>query len=139
MPPPARTACFSRTRKPGVVLRVQTIRALCGFAAATRRAVAVAIPDRRQAKLSATRSADRIPRAGPAMRATTSPFPMGVPSGFSTQRQGHRRRRADDRGFGAVDGPRSGGVTTMAQGKRIKKTYEGIDPVQAYEAAAAVK
>jgi len=30
-------------------------------------------------------------------------------------------------------------VTTMAQGKRIKKTYEGIDPVQAYEAAAAVK
>ena len=27
----------------------------------------------------------------------------------------------------------------MAQGKRIKKTYEGIDPVQAYEAAAAVK
>ena len=27
----------------------------------------------------------------------------------------------------------------MAQGKRIKKSYEGIDPVQAYEAAAAVK
>ncbi|MGH6980666.1 MAG: 50S ribosomal protein L1, partial [Stellaceae bacterium] len=27
----------------------------------------------------------------------------------------------------------------MAQGKRITKSYEGIDPVLAYEAAAAVK
>ena len=44
VPPPARTAYFSIARKPGVVLRVQTICALWRATAATKLAVAVAIP-----------------------------------------------------------------------------------------------
>jgi len=45
-PPPSRTASFSRMRSPGVVLRVQTILALCPSIASTRERVAVATPDR---------------------------------------------------------------------------------------------
>ena len=43
------------------------------------------------------------------------------------ERQGPRRRLPHDRGLGALDGPRSGGVGTMAKGKRIPQGYEGID------------
>ena len=64
-----------------MVLRVQTIRALpCGRAASTREAVAVAIPDIRQSRFSATRSAVRMPRAGPESRITASPGANRAPS-----------------------------------------------------------
>src|ERR1700722_9913467 len=67
-------------RRPGVVLRVQTILALVSRTTATTDAVAVAIPLRRHRKFSATRSAVKIPRAGPAMEAITSPGATAAPS-----------------------------------------------------------
>src|SRR5690349_5613144 len=79
-PPPSRTASFSRTRRPGVVLRVQTILALVPAIASASARVAVATPDIRLNKLSAVRSAASTPRARPAMRATTSPRNTRVPS-----------------------------------------------------------
>ena len=67
-PPPSRTASFSRTRRPGVVLRVQTILALWPAIASTSERVAVATPDSRQSRLSAVRSAASTARARPLMR-----------------------------------------------------------------------
>ena len=63
-PPPQRTAYFSSTRRPGVVLRVQTMRAFVPATASTSARVAVATPERWPTKFSATRSAVRMPRAG---------------------------------------------------------------------------
>ena len=64
-PPPTRTAYFSRARSPGVVLRVSATRAPVPATRATTRRVWVAMPQRRPSRFSATRSADRIARAGP--------------------------------------------------------------------------
>ena len=59
LPPPLFTAYFSNRRHPGVVLRVSRILARLGMplTAAANRAVAVATPESRCTKLSATRSA----------------------------------------------------------------------------------
>ena len=57
----------------GVVLRVQTMLRLRAGDAATMAAVADAMPLSRQRKFSATRSAVRMPRAGPETRAMVSP------------------------------------------------------------------
>src|ERR1700733_801440 len=75
-----RTAYFSIVRRPGVVLRVQTIFALVSRTTATTDAVAVAIPLMRHRKFNANRSAVKIPRAGPAMVAITSPGATAAPS-----------------------------------------------------------
>ena len=64
VPPPQRTAYFSKARRPGVVLRVSQMRALVCLTLSTKAAVAVAMPERWQRKLSATRSAERMARAG---------------------------------------------------------------------------
>ena len=64
---------FLERAQSGVVLRVQTMRALVCATAATSRAVAVAIPLRRLRKFSATRSAVSMPRAGPSIVATSRP------------------------------------------------------------------
>ena len=65
-PPPQRTAYFSSARSPGVVLRVQQKRVRVPAMRRTNSCVAVAMPDRWPRKLSATRSAARTARAGPA-------------------------------------------------------------------------
>jgi hypothetical protein len=75
-PPPQRTAYFWRARQPA---------ASCGCRApgpgalegVDPGAVAVATPERWQAKLSAVRSAVSSPRVGPATRITTSPGRRG--------------------------------------------------------------
>ena len=68
--PPARTAAFSRVRRPGVVLRVSQMRAEPPSAAASaKRRVSVATPERWQRKFSAVRSAVRIGASGPGDRA----------------------------------------------------------------------
>ena len=65
-PPPQRTAYFSSRRSPGVVLRVSASRTPVPASSATMAAVAVAIPERRMARLRAVRS--------PATRAAASPL-----------------------------------------------------------------
>ena len=80
-PPPQRTAYFCRARQPGSVLRVSRTRAPVPSSASTQAAVAVATPERWQAKLRAVRSAVSRPRVGPATRITTSPAATRVPSG----------------------------------------------------------
>ena len=65
VPPPCTTACFSRARRPGVVLRVAAMRAVVPLVSATYRAVSVATPERRQRKLRPVRSAARMLANGP--------------------------------------------------------------------------
>src|SRR5215472_14332256 len=79
-PPPQRTAYFSSARKPGVVLRVQMMRALVCAIRATKAAVAVAMPERWPRKLSATRSAPRIARALPEIVISLAPRWTPAPS-----------------------------------------------------------
>ena len=66
VPPPCTTACFSRARRPGVVLRVAAMRAF-GAGGLGDVAAPSASPRRsgRQRKLSAVRSAARIAASGP--------------------------------------------------------------------------
>ena len=64
-PPPQRTAYFCRARRPGSVLRVSSTRALVPSSAATQCEVAVATPERWEAKFRAVRSAVSRPRVGP--------------------------------------------------------------------------
>ena len=81
------------------------------------RAVAEATPLSRQRKLSATRSAVRMPRAGPRSRATVSPGATRAPSGRSIVEddrgidQAERQRRqiepGDDAGLARDDAPSS--------------------------------
>jgi hypothetical protein len=66
--------------KSGVVLRVQTMRALVCATAVDSFAVALAIPLSRLTKLSATRSADRMPCAGPSIAAIIAPGATVAPS-----------------------------------------------------------
>ena len=68
-PPPARTACFSRTRRVGVVLRVSSTVTVPPLAS-TKRRVSVAIPDSRWRKFKAVRSAVNSAVAKPATVAT---------------------------------------------------------------------
>mmetsp|Transcript_4905 Transcript_4905/g.12023 ORF Transcript_4905/g.12023 Transcript_4905/m.12023 type:complete len:298 (-) Transcript_4905:171-1064(-) len=81
-PPPMSTAHLSSSRSPGAVLRVSRILGECppAVAAATMARVAVAIPDMRCMKLSATRSATRMDAAGPHTRPNTWPAPTTSPS-----------------------------------------------------------
>ena len=57
VPPPARTAYFSSTRRPGVVLRVSSTVRLVPASASAQARVCVATPDMRQSRFSAVRSA----------------------------------------------------------------------------------
>ena len=66
VPPPHRTAYFSSSRQPGVVLRVSRIFAGEPAAASTNFRVSVATPLSRWRKFRAVRSAARIDRSGPA-------------------------------------------------------------------------
>ena len=79
-PPPQRTACRSRARRPGVVLRVSVMRAPVPSTASTMARVAVAIPDIRCTRFSAIRSAWSTARAGPVTVASTSPVVKRSPS-----------------------------------------------------------
>ena len=72
-PPPAATAILSRTRRPGIVLRVSEIEARVPSTADTRPAVEVATPDIRPSRFSAVRSAVRIDRDKPSTVATAEP------------------------------------------------------------------
>ncbi len=65
VPPPQRTAYFSKTRSPGVVLRVSRISVPRFFVASTNLRVKVAVAHMRCMKLSAVRSAARMDRALP--------------------------------------------------------------------------
>ena len=110
-------------RRPGMVLRVQVMRASVPARRAANAAVAVATPERWQTKLRATRSAARIERAVPETRATTSPAASRRPSSMrvfeadragSTSRNAHSAsaRPARTPGFRATmrrDGGRLGG------------------------------
>ena len=80
-PPPQRTAYFCSARRPGNVLRVSSTRVGEPSRASTQRAVAVATPERWQARLRAVRSATSRRWVRPATRITTSPFSTRVPSG----------------------------------------------------------
>src|SRR5580704_10676757 len=95
-PPPQRTAYFSSARSPGVVLRVQMMRALVWAMRCTKAEVAVAMPDRWPRKLSAVRSAERIARALPAIVINLVRAAIAMPSrpwGFISI-VGSRRRNA---------------------------------------------
>ena len=116
-PPPQRTAYFSRARRPGVVLRVQTIAAWVPATACTSARVAVATPERWPRRLSAVRSPVRIARAGPLIRAsvvfavTTSPSETSrlEPDRRIEQREDPlRHRQAGDRTAAARHQPRAG-------------------------------
>ena len=102
VPPPARTAAFSRRRRPGVVLRVSRMATagLRSWAAATKRAVRVAMPERWPRKFSAVRSAVRTGRSGPAISATVSPGFSSSPSDacHTTLRSGPTRRKVSSAG-----------------------------------------
>ena len=95
-PPPARTAYFSKARRPGVVFRVQTIFAPVPATASTKWCVAVATPLRCCTRFSATRSAERIARVLPESRAIAVPAPAMAPSSTraSTSISGSSARNA---------------------------------------------
>jgi hypothetical protein len=80
VPPPARTAYFSRIRRPGVVLRVSSTRAFVPASASAQARVCVATPDMRQSRFSAVRSAVNRARVGPATVARTAPRATAAPS-----------------------------------------------------------
>ena len=84
LPPPQRTAYFSSTRRPGVVLRVSTscTPEPCSWLA--RAAVAVAMPESRIARLRAVRSAPTKAAAGPSSSSRRVPALMASPSFTST-------------------------------------------------------
>ena len=108
-PPPARTAAFSRPRRPGVVLRVSRIAAPVPATASTKRAVRVATPERWPRKLSAVRSAASSARAGPAGEQHLGghllpPLPLDdevvdVLDPALAHRLGDRRQAEDDAGL----------------------------------------
>ena len=80
VPPPARTAYFSRIRRPGVVLRVSSTMAPVPASASAQARVWVATPDSRQSRFSAVRSAVSSARVGPVTVASTSPRATRSPS-----------------------------------------------------------
>ena len=96
-PPPTRIAYFSRARRPGVVLRVQTISVGRSAMWPTRDAVAVAMPESRPRMLRAVRSPLRIGRARPSTTASTVPASTSAPSPRSTpiHSSGSSMRNAD--------------------------------------------
>src|ERR1700722_9463724 len=79
LPPPTRTAYFSRARRPGVVLRVSRIAAPVPSTARTKRRVSVATPLSRCKRFNATRSpvkrarAEAVTRAGISFGLSSSP------------------------------------------------------------------
>ena len=95
-PPPARTACFSSARSPGVVLRVSHTAAPVPAMVVQKAAVTVAMPERCWRKLSATRSAARIERTAPETSITwlggTTWSPSAPPS--SMARSGSTAQKA---------------------------------------------
>ncbi len=80
-PPPSRTACRSKGRRPGAVLRVSRIRQPVPSTASTKRRVAVAMPHMRCRRFNATRSAVRIARARPERYASGVAGATFVPAG----------------------------------------------------------
>ena len=56
-----------------------------------------------------------------------------------SQLRHHRSGHEDGRGLRPFDGSRSGGVTVMAIGKRLKKAREGVDREKLYPLADAIK
>ena len=78
-PPPARTAAFSRARRPGVVLRVSRMRAWPA-AARTKRRVMLATPERWHRKFRAVRSAESTDGSGPSTVAMWAPASNSSPS-----------------------------------------------------------
>src|SRR4051812_2236096 len=80
VPPPARTAAFSNSRIPGVVLRVSSNRVRVPASADAYRRVSVAMPQSRWRRLSAVRSPVRMARIDPRTRRTRSPGPASSPS-----------------------------------------------------------
>ena len=79
-PPPQRPAYFSSSLKPGVVLRVSARATPVPSSSATKRAVAVAIPDSRIARLRAVRSPATKAVAGPSSRRSVWPATTASPS-----------------------------------------------------------
>ena len=77
------TAYFSKTRMPGVVLRVSRISVPQRFVASTNLFASVAVAHMRCMKLSATRSAERIEIARPEKAIISSPGFTQEPSALS--------------------------------------------------------
>ena len=98
-PPPQRTAYFSRSRQPGVVLRVSKIATGRPRTASTNRAVSVAMPESRRITLSAVRSDPRIARERPRTTARRWPGTTRSPSfaRASTVASGSRIRTVGSR------------------------------------------
>lgn len=83
IPPPQRTAYFSSSRSPGVVLRVSRTAAPVPATASAHARAEVAIPDRWVRKFSMVRSAPSISRSGALIRSTSQPAPIRSPSARS--------------------------------------------------------
>ena len=79
-PPPARTACFSSARRPGVVFRVSNILMFGLFSMVMSCLVWVAMPERRWMKLSNVRSRINSDFTGPVSVVMRVPFGMDWPS-----------------------------------------------------------
>src|SRR5438477_6318051 len=89
VPPPARTADFSSSRIPGVVLRVSSRRVRVPCSVCAYRRVSVATPHNRCSRFSAVRSPLRIARSKPRTRRTPAPASAAAPSPRSASRS-HR-------------------------------------------------
>ena len=127
-PPPARTAAFSRARRPGVVLRVSRMRAV-GPAASTKRRVRVATPERWPSRLRAVRSAVSTDASGPLDPARTCPASSSIAVGrrpAAPRSRGRRRRRSRWRQpagqHARGSGDQGGGRPSAAAGTRLAVT-----------------
>ena len=82
VPPPQRTAYFSRARSPGVVLRVSRTIAPVPSRASAQRRVCVAMPESRLSRFSRVRSPTSMARVEPRRTARTSPRRTRSPSSW---------------------------------------------------------
>ncbi|CAM5713868.1 hypothetical protein SBADM41S_03980 [Streptomyces badius] len=116
-PPPQRTAYFSRARRPAVVLRVSRTLALEPSSTSAQARVAVAMPERRQSRLSALRS--RVSRSRVRV-VTVGSFGRG------DQGAGHAARRAPRCAVAARVGDAAAVVAALA-GERDVAAVGGVE------------
>ena len=116
-PPPTRTAYFWSIRRPGTVLRESRTRAPVPASASAQARVAVATPDIRVTRFSATRSARSIARALPSTSSSTWPRRTDVPSAAATSiENGPASAQTRPRAYAATSMPAS---TPVAAGDQL--------------------
>ena len=125
VPPPARTAAFSRRRRPGQGLaRIEHLGGRVGLVRRRRRSAPSAwrSPERWPRKLSAVRSAVRIGRSGPVTSSTVSPGLSSSPSAAcqASSSPGPTRRKASSAQARPARTPRWRGPQRVARRRRVR-------------------